>query len=30
VYWYFKTWNDDGVTDRIHDAQSVNPTSTAT
>jgi transposase len=20
VYWYFKTWNDDGVTDRIHDA----------
>ena len=20
VYWYFKTWTDDGVTDRIHDA----------
>jgi transposase len=20
VYWYFKTWNADGVTDRIHDA----------
>jgi transposase len=20
VYWYFKTWNDNGVTDRIHDA----------
>jgi transposase len=20
VYWYFKTWNDAGVTDRIHDA----------
>jgi transposase len=20
VYWYFKTWNEDGVTDRIHDA----------
>jgi transposase len=20
VYWYFKTWNSDGVTDRIHDA----------
>jgi transposase len=19
VYWYFKTWNDDGVTERIHD-----------
>jgi len=20
VYWYFKTWTDDGLTDRIHDA----------
>jgi hypothetical protein len=19
VYWYFKIWNKDGVTDRIHD-----------
>jgi hypothetical protein len=19
AYWYFETWNDDGVADRIHD-----------